>query len=445
MQAIEHLADYVTGIRSEDIPETTLQIARNCLLDLVGAARAGYVSRSASAVREFTLATFAPGNSTVWFTGEQRSLPGAAFANSSAGSALDVDDGHRAASGHPGAAIVPTVLAFAEEEGSTGLDVLTAIVIGYEIGVRVAAARDYSSPDWLSSGRWCSYGVAAAGAWLRGYTRDQTATAIAVAAAHAPVLYGAGPVSASNSVKEGIPWATLAGVTAVDLARRGFTGPNHLLDYTRDFDWSMIQPSLGQGYAIEGSYFKPYACCRWFHGAINAYTALQQEHGFTVDDVEAVEIYTFDKSMRLNPTPAPTSLEAAQFSYPFSLAVAAVAGEEALVPLVPETLQRDDVIEFASRMTVSVDSDIEAMFPAKAAARIRIITKDGEFEMQVDHPLGDPANPMDFDRLATKLRLLTSLMWTNEEQQKLIETVRTLDQGTTEPLFTQLRLPNTAA
>ena len=75
---------------------------------------------------------------------------------------LDLDDGHRQAGGHPGAAIVPAVLAAATAADANGRDVVAALCAGYEVAVRVAGARNFSRLDTLSTGRWCAYGVAAA-------------------------------------------------------------------------------------------------------------------------------------------------------------------------------------------------------------------------------------------------------------------------------------------
>jgi len=74
-------------------------------------------------------------------SGLSSSVIGAAWANSAAASALDLDDGHRLARGHPGAAVIPTAFAVAHETGATLEDIINAIVIGYEVGVTICTAR----------------------------------------------------------------------------------------------------------------------------------------------------------------------------------------------------------------------------------------------------------------------------------------------------------------
>ncbi|MCK7469781.1 MAG: MmgE/PrpD family protein [Desulfomicrobium escambiense] len=89
------------------------------------------------------------GSADIWFGGGRRQAAFAAFANSAAASALDLDDGHRAAGGHPGAAVIPAVLAVAQEVQAGWSEVLAALVAGYEVGVRISAARDFSALDTL--------------------------------------------------------------------------------------------------------------------------------------------------------------------------------------------------------------------------------------------------------------------------------------------------------
>jgi len=95
-----------------------------------------------------------------------------------------VDDGHRGASGHAGAAIVPAV--FTVDPSADGLRLLTAIVLGYDVALRVAAAQQPGTVESFASGRWCGYGVAAALGWLQGLDAGQLAHALAIAGAEAP-------------------------------------------------------------------------------------------------------------------------------------------------------------------------------------------------------------------------------------------------------------------
>ena len=403
------LADYVGDIAQTRLDNELGRAAANALIDLIGCAAGGFDSTAARATRQTVAELYADGPAAIWFGSTRRRAAGAAMANSCAASALDLDDGHRQAGGHPGAAIVPTVLALGPSAGVNGRDLIAAITAGYEVAVRVAAARDFQRLDTLSSGRWCAYGTVAAAGLLG---RDNPATlsqAFAVAGVLSPGLSAAGYSTVmGNQAKEGIPWAVMTGLTAIDLARRGFTGPLDILDHADYFDAAAITAGLGTGSALNSIYFKPYACCRWAHSALDGLLYLVRGQNLALEEIHAVDVFTFERALRLNNYADPATLEGAQYSLPFCLAVAAVGGAQALLPLTPDWLQRPDIVALARRINLHVDPDLDARFPAETGARVRLQTAGGILEKTVRHPLGDPANPMDRTRLVAKFKKLAA-------------------------------------
>ncbi|MEL6216438.1 MAG: MmgE/PrpD family protein, partial [Pseudomonadota bacterium] len=163
--ASEELAVFVRSV--EDVPESTLEAAKRSVFDAVSCAVAGTSTKGAVAARKGALAIWGRGTIPIWLSSERSTAIGATFANSAATSMLDFDDGHRAAAGHPGAAIVPAVLAAVHENPDFEVRALHAIAIGYEVGIRIAAARDLPQLDTVNTGRWCGQAAAAAVGWLR--------------------------------------------------------------------------------------------------------------------------------------------------------------------------------------------------------------------------------------------------------------------------------------
>lgn len=434
--AIDKLAEFISQLSARDLPDSALQMARRCLVDTVGAAVAGHRTDAAEVTRGVALDLFGAGPSRIWFSAERRQPASAAFANSAAASALDLDDGHRAASGHPGASVVPAVVAVAEQVTAPERNVAAAIVIGYEVGVRVAAARDMSSLDTVSTGRWCSYAAAAAGGWLRGLRAPQLAEALATAGTLSPMLASRG--RRPHQVKEGIPWSTLLGLMALDLAERGFTGPTDLLDRRAGVDAEAVVRGLGESYLIERVYFKPYSCCRWIHAAIDALLELQAEFDLRPEEILKIEVQTFTRAAGLYNEPRPGSLEAAQYSFPFCLAVVAYEGVGALQPLRSELLRREDILALAGRVEVRVSRELDALFPQKVPAVVAVHTQRGRFERRVDDPLGDPGNPMDIAQLEAKFRRLTDGVWPSDQAQRAASAALAPDDGSIAGLLAAL-------
>lgn len=442
------LADYVGDI-AQTRPNTEVAgAAANALIDLIGCAAGGFDSAAARATRQTVAQLYADGPAVIWFGSTHRRVEGAAMANSCAASALDLDDGHRRAGGHPGAAIVPTVLAVGPTAGvsfgASGLDLISAIAAGYEVGVRVSAARDFKRLDTLSTGRWCAYGTVAAAGLLG---RDDSATlaqAFAIAGVLSPGLSAAGYSTVmGNQAKEGIPWAVMTGLTALELARQGFTGPLDILDHADYFDAAAITAGLGTGSALNSVYFKPYACCRWIHSALDAIINLVKDHQLAADDIHSVDVFTFERTLRLNNHADPATLEGAQYSLPFCLAVAAVGGAEALMPLSLDWLQRPDIVALARRVNLHLDSELDARFPVETGARVCLQTAGGVLEQTVRHPLGDPVNPMDRTRLVAKFKKLSAGVISPQDQADLLALIdRLADLTDTAQIVDCLRGPD---
>lgn len=406
------LGRFVADFEPGRLPRPAADMARRAVLDLLGAAAAGAGTQAARAAREVAVETYAPGAARIWFTGERSVVTGAVFANAAAASALDLDDGSRAAGGHPGAAIIPAVLAGAQVDAVDPLRVLSAIVIGYEVAVRVASARDFARLDTLSSGRWCGIGVAAALSHLWQASAAEAAQAMSIAGVVAPGLSAAGySTQMGNSVKEGIAWAAVDGVQAVALARRGYCGPLDVFDHPDYYDGAAIARGLGlagMASAIESVYFKPYGCCRWSHAAIDAAVALRAELDLTADPIESIEIDTFARALRLGNKLAPESLEDVQYSVPFCVAAALIDGAQCLLPVRAELINRGDIVALAHRVRLNSADEYERLFPAHVAACVRIRTRTRTHEREVRDPLGDPANPMDLSALRRKFDTLAA-------------------------------------
>jgi len=442
MWATEILAEFVSTWPGENIPETAREAAKRCVLDLVGAAASGFTTAGARALREAASGLVLPGPASVWFSGMGLQAAAAALANSGAASALDLDDGHRAAGGHPGAAIIPAALGLGETAACSGQDLVRAVILGYEAAVRVAAARDFSTLDTLSTGRWCAYGVAAAGGRLLRMTPARLAQAMAIAGVLSPGLSAAGYSSVmSNQVKEGIPWATFLGLVALELAQKGFTGPTDILDHPAYYDRDRIVGGLGKRFAIEEVYFKPYACCRWIHSALDGLISLMAEHRLHGDEIHKATVSTFERALRLNNYADPATLEAAQYSIPFCLAAAAREGKGALRPLPESLLGRQDIVDLAKRVELRLDPELDRRFPVQVPARVTLETGRGRFERLVEHPLGDPANPMDLAALVEKFRGLSAGLLTPAEQDEMIAAVLSLEEGGLSRLTTILARP----
>ncbi|MUZ74510.1 MmgE/PrpD family protein [Agrobacterium vitis] len=434
MQPLVKLADFVATFPPESLPVPTKQTISTLMLDLVGAAGAGLHSPLARAGRASALNAYGEGSVTIWLTDRTSSVVGAAMANSAAASALDIDDGHRGAAGHAGAGVIPAALAVAETVGASTSEILEAIALGYEIALRVASSRPAESVDTYASGRWVNYGIAAAAARLLKLTANETAHALGIAGGEGPIVFTApSPKFEGSTIKEGIPPAVVAGITAAYRAREGATGPLDLFNDDALFDRNILLGGLGLSWEAQNCYLKPYACCRYMHAAIDAIISLRRPGA----EVKRLRIDTFPQAMRLANERTPTNLEGAQYSFYFNCALASLYGAEELQPVSLERLTDERVLEVANLIELVPSPEFANSFPVGTPARVFLDQGDGVREMLVLHPLGDVANPMSREQVVQKFMNLTE-DFGREWQEDLVAATLTFEEGGLSSLVSSL-------
>jgi 2-methylcitrate dehydratase PrpD len=427
MSATAELIAFVQDTHHSRLPGDVISQAKRCVLDLLGVAIAGSRTRMARASTRFAHGQFGPGNATVIGSRDRLGEVGATWVNGICASALDLDDGHRLAMGHPGAAVIPTALAVAETVGASGGDLLAAIVAGYEMAVRVSVARvpDYKANHY-STGIWGAPGAMVAAGKLLGFDRRAFQDALGIAIAHGPFPPG-GPVVLEGMVKEAIGWAGVVGCSAAILAREGYTGSEDMLDRSGLYDAGQLVGGLGREHAILKAYFKPYASCRWSHPAIDGALELAREHRLQLGEIEEIHVEGFQQIRRLCDY-APATTVAAQYSVPFSLALALSHGGIGPGELAEANLHDEELLGLARKVRVSVDPELDRLFPEKTASRVTIQTRRGAFTATVEYPRGNPENPLSDAELAEKFLWLAVDAVGEEKSRELMEAVERLEQ-----------------
>jgi 2-methylcitrate dehydratase PrpD len=420
--------------------------ALKCVLDLLGAAIAGADSGVAAGSRRLAKSQFGSGHSSIWFTGELAGRTGAILANATAASVLDLDDGHRAARGHPGAAVIPAALAAAEDLGAGAIDLLESIVVGYEVAVRVAAASAPARKGYgYGSGRWTGYGVVAALGRLLKLPAAQVSQAFAISGVLSPNLTANGSAGYSdlmgNDVKEAIPWSAVTASAAIELAQAGLTGPEDLLDHAPHYSRDVILRDLGSSSAIKGVYFKPYSSCRYVHPALAAFETLVRENKIAPEEVQAVQVHTFQWALDIDNRTEPRNLTEVQYSIPYCIALSALVGGNCMLPITDNVLGRPDVSDFARKVQLVLDPQLEQRCPGETLARVVIEARGQKFESPITAPRGEATNPMSWDDICEKFFVATAAVMREPQQRRVVRDVEDLSAGDLAPLLAALRQP----
>ena len=370
-----HAIDFTLNINWENLPVAVRHQAKRCLMDALGALIAGSQTPVADIMRKTALEQFGGDQATIMVSGERVSAAGAALVNGFFGNALDIDDGYRNIKGHPGACALPPVLVAAELAGGcSGVELLTALVIAYELGIRAGVIRHATYDVYHSSGSWGAIAGAAAAGRLLGLTGKQLFHAMGAAEYHAPIAPMMKGIDTPSMGKDSIGWGCMVAVLSALMARDGFTGVCPLYDDAPDVQW--VQ-NLGHEWEILNLYFKPYAACRWAQPAVAGALKIVRDHRLTPNQIRHIRIRTFEAATRL-PNGHPRNTEEAQYNLAFPVAAALLDGEVGPAQVLPPRLHDPELLCLLDRVSTDVDPAFEAEFPAKAPAEVVVETKTGE-------------------------------------------------------------------
>ena len=408
LTAVQRLALASMDLRSR--PEWQARAALH-LLDWLGCAASGAVSAQGLAFARW-LNTQAAGSAPT-LAGRHADAAAAAAYHGALGSALEMDDIHRSSILHPGPVVIPAALA-AAGSGSTGPQLLGAIVAGYEVMIRVGRALGPSHYRmWHTTSTAGSFGAAAAAAAMLGLDAPATAQALALAGTRAGGLW---QVRHESSLGKAWHMAGAArdGLAAAQLAAAGLTGPLGVLDGPSGWfaatapaaDPSLIDEARAEPWLTDVS-FKPWPACRHAHPAIDA---LQEAcAGIAVDaaQVERIELRSYADALRFCDRPLPIDSAQARFSIQHALAAWLLWGEPRLAHYEAAALRGSEIEALRAKVVLQIDSGIDARYPAHYGAAVVVTLRDGtQLQAQLRDTRGDPARPLVLAALHDKARML---------------------------------------
>jgi 2-methylcitrate dehydratase PrpD len=391
------LQAFIHQLQWTDIPSPTQQMARRCLLDLLGVAASGTQTGLSQIIRQHAISQFASHSAAarLLFDGRSCSASGAALANGMTIDSIDAHDGYKPVKGHAGCGVLAALLSLQESVNQhkvTEAELFTCLVIGYEIACRAGDSLHNSVSDFHTSGAWVAIAAAALGARILSLDHRQTQHALGIAEYHGPRSQMMRCIDHPTMLKDGSGWGAMAGVSAALLAKDGFTGAP-AITVEAETQASFWQ-SLGTQWLIEAQYFKPFPVCRWAQSAVIAAMQLQQQHGISEHDINTVRIGSFHESVRLA-TANPQTTEQAQYSLPFPVAAALVHGKLTVNEIDGDGLSDSRVNTLSSAIQLYEVDAYNQAFPQRRISEVVIVMNDGStFESGPVEATGDPEIPL---------------------------------------------------
>ena len=412
------LAEYAATCRYEDFPPDVIERAKQCITDTVAAVIFGYDLPWSRMVVAFAEKNGAGGQSRILGRGAGRvHAPAAALANGALAHAFEMDNLTWPSTGvHPGATLLASALALAQERGRGGRELITAIVAGAEVMIRIGRATQHRNEGrgFHAPGTTGPFGAAVACARLLRLDGERMRNALGIAGSLACGLLEFARAGNGAMVKRlHLGRAAESGVLAASLASDGFTGPTSVLEgefgFLRvfcgtDFDTGELTRGLGASYATRSIMFKRFPCHITAQTSVQAILDLRAAHGYAAPDVAAIHIAGNDKMARVNNIPSPPDIMLAQYSVPFCVALAHVRDPRDPRSFDAGALHDAQIRSLAQRVAITIAKDP----PTPLAADVTVTLNDGRvLRHSVADFKGTPEQPLDRAELREKFLLLT--------------------------------------
>jgi 2-methylcitrate dehydratase len=439
----ERLADYAYRLHHDDLDGATVEQVKLLVIDALGCAIAAFDEEPVRSCRAVALAA-GDGVSTVIGT-RRRSTPDlASFANGAAIRYDEMNDVYIAqqagfGGAHPSDHIA-ACLAVAEVERANASELITAIVLGYEINCRLVDAIDISDHRW-DQAILSLPAVALAAGKLMKLPPDRLAQAVNLAINdHVPM--------GQTRVQTLSDWKGLAdaeagrnAVFAALLARAGITGPAPIFEGRWGFFRLISKPAdidvgafggAGTEFRVHRVGMKPYPVLAHAQTSIPAAIAVAKEVG-SLDRVAAIEIATTRRGyQQAGSEPEkwqPDTRETADHSLPYVVARAMFDGDINQRSFDPEKLRDPVILAFMRKMTVKPDPTFDK-FPGAPPVRITATLSDGTHVVrQVDNMPGFSGLPMKQVDVERKFRSNVGSLWPRERTDALLQALGALDRA----------------
>jgi 2-methylcitrate dehydratase PrpD len=424
---LDRITSYVCRTSFDDLPEEVVQRAKEVLADTVAVIAAGAQEGEMKQLRDRLIAHGGRRAATMIGVGIRAEPAKAAMFNGTAGTFLELDEGNQFGRGHPGIHVIPAALAMAEEKRFSGRDLLTGLVLGYEIGTRIGIACKLRM-SMHPHGTWGTVGAAVAVAKLMNYKEEameqiiNVSSSLGLATSRRTMLEG-GTV---RNVYAGV--SGYMGILAHDLVQSGFTGEADGLRtvygavVSDTFNPEAMTEDLGHRFEISRNYFKMHACCRYNHGTLDALESIlarRPDRRIAPDAVERVDVETYSLAAQLCDQ-EPRNVLAAKFSVPFAVATLLVHGRADVGCFKPDVVHDPTVRSLAQRVHVIEDPRLTAMMPARRPSKVRVTLSDGEkLEAETTMNKGDFEDPYGAGDLVKKYFSLADPVWGREKAEML--------------------------
>jgi 2-methylcitrate dehydratase len=437
----ERFAQYATQLRFEDLPAAAVHEAKRRVLDSFGVALGAYDADPCRIARTVALGLSAQRGATLWGTRHRAPLDWAAMANGCMVRYFDYNDTYLSKEpAHPSDNI-PAAIAVAEAAGSSGRELIAAIVIAYEVQCRLCDAASLRSIGWDHVTYGC-FSTTLAASRLMKLDAEKTRQAVNIAGVSSAALRQSRVGELSHW--KGVAFADAArqGVYAAMLAAAGMTGPSPIFEGEKGFQKLVSgpfkiagpfgdPPSAGKDCMINNTSIKCWPVEYHAQSAVDAALKLRPKIG-DVGKIEQIVVRSHDAAVDIIGSEpekwTPTTRETADHSLPYIVAVALADGQITDEQFAPRRFADPGLLELVAKVKVERDAKLSADYPGAVGNILTVRLRDGQnLTLGVDHALGHARNPMTDADVERKFNALVEPRLGKTKAAKIIEWAWKLD------------------
>jgi 2-methylcitrate dehydratase PrpD len=411
-----------------------------CILDTLGCGLFGSTLPWSQIVADFTREFAGRPEATVWGRNFKVSASEAALANGTAVHSFELDDLHKTSIVHPGGIALTPALAVAEHKGGCdGKEFLTAVVAGYEVGIRVgiSVGTSHLQMGFHNTGTIGTFGAGAAAGRILQLDAEKMTQALGIAGTQAAGLMAAQYSAMVKRMHAGR--AAQSGVYGGLLAERGFTGIPNILEaeyggfcktMAKASDMSKLTAGLGESFETARVGFKPYAAGGSTHTAHEAVKSIMIKNRLSAEMIDRITIRATTVTYHHTSWEyKPEGITAAQMNMHYVVAVTALEGNIFIEQFTDQKVGDPRIIAFSRKVEVIADPELDKLGPdLRHAVIAEVKTKDGRIlQERVDTAKGSAKNPMSTEEVVRKYEILAAKVLPSERIAELKETVFRLE------------------
>ena len=409
------IADFTLNLKYEDIPKEVVDYARLLMIDSFGCALAALHQPHAKQVFSVLSQKPAVEQATLWGSTKKVEMDDAVLYNGSLIHGLDYDDTNAYGIVHPSSSVVTAGITVGEALGKSGKEIMTAIIAGYEVLLRIAGFTRGRLHDrgFHPTGCCNAFSSACIAGKLMGVTHDQLCNALGMCGSQAAAILEF--LRDGSDIKKLHPgWGVHCALYDLEFAKAGYTGPVEVLEGKQGYMLAHIGTmegieeyfnDFGERWWTTEVAFKFYPVCHWLHGFNDILFKLEAENGFDGKDIEQLECIIDERVNRVGyATPdklRPATEYHQRFSLFYTMAMAAYKGRLGPKEINIKHMEDPGLLEMIDRIKITVDPDADV--PGHFPAQLRVTLKDGRtFYGSQPYEVGCKENPASREHVLRK-------------------------------------------